>query len=226
MKLLRVTQLLVAALSAGVAVAGINQSRGNYLWPVDVNVDSSYRKLLQTRLYLTPADCGRMIVMAAFGGDNAVSVYTEHRDGPGGRTRYMVTYTIVESKPQRSEEIGRVEPEIKRADVEISEGAATAVRRVWRVMLERPIPQLPEESPSGVVVDGDIVEFSLSLPGAPLLLGALLDDHGPNTEALWQLGLSLIRYSQAAPPEREGIAQKIERDANRLASTIESERRM
>jgi hypothetical protein len=175
-----------------------------------------YHTVLDRKLSLTPADCGRLLVLPspASQGEEAVSIWSNG-------SRHRITYTkasrniwYAEMSPKDPDYHGPVR--IFRADADIPASTALAIRRAWTEMLRRTastgyhterVPIHPTE-----------YEFSLR-DGAQTRIGTVIDAlSGKRTSELIGVAHLLIDYCRSDDIKRGHIAREIEHKATRLAS--------
>src|SRR6266404_7397185 len=98
--------------------------------------DKAYSSLLNGKLVVTSADCGRMIVAPPFAGESALSVYSSGEKSLN-KYHYFVTLTramhnLYQAGPQAKDVT------VKRIDAEIPKQAAISVKAAWLAMLSSP----------------------------------------------------------------------------------------
>ena len=181
----------------------------------------NYYSLLERNLVVTPADCGRALVLPPFAGEEVVAVWSR-------AARYCVTHTkasrniwntMMHPKDPRSRE----QLKIARIDASIPASTALAIRRALTEMLRR-------TSSSGydterVPIHPTEYQFFLR-DGAQMRIGTVADAlAGKRTSELIGLAKLLIEYCGSGDLKRRHIAVEIERKANRLVSRLSDVRR-
>ena len=195
----------------------------DHLAPIDLKQSPNYRRLLASRLGVTPFNCGRATLLPAFDPEGSVSVYWVLGSG---HKMYRVTFIEVAKNLYQRTDGARYPARAKavkdrRLDTEIPERTALVVREVWLRMLR---DVKPISLPTNVVVlDATIAEFSLEMPTGPPLRGELnfsFSYPGKKTKPLVDIWNALYEYCKATVEERSAIANQIERKSIHLLETL------
>ena len=210
---------LMFALSAHAA-----EPRVDHLIPWTYGFDRDLRPLVEKKLFITPANCGRMIRMHQMTdqggvGESVVSVYCTPSDCHVTLTRSARSLDMLwaDRRGERNE-AGLIHAvPVMRKDAELPRSAAQAFRECWRTALLA-VRKRPDEE--RVVLDNDRVEFWLVEPHAAPLKAERPDYPGKRVESLISLGDRLARYCEMSASGRATAAQEIEREAIRLQSAF------
>jgi hypothetical protein len=196
----------------------------DHLFPWKPEFDGALRPLLEAKLFITSADCGRMLDRPPENGELAVSVYSPQE--PGSGEMYYVTLTEAEKNIDMAfnfaggsiDEVNKIG--VKRRDARIPESAALALRAAWKTMLTRvEKPHFYARS----ALHREELEFSLvEANTAQVLYGVLPDKGGKSIATLMRLGRLLTSYCKASVAEQPKLAKEIERTANRLVARLKS----
>ena len=243
--LLRVTVIgLVAHLSCGLLIAALEF---DHLEPEPpyLREHPNYRKVLISKLGVTPFDCGRLLALPFPGGEGSQSVYSKSSNG---RRVYYVTRISSEKNLWDLTDGGR-HPEMARSvktqriDAEIPQKTAELLRQVWLGMLEGPQKPRPTPPPNHVVlVDASFFEFSIERTDGPSLVGVLnisagyagrerttapalpraqiAPGFGDRLRMLVDVSEAVYQYCVAEPAKRSAIARKIDQKATRLLEML------
>ncbi len=199
----------------------------DHLIPPSAEIDTAYRSLLSQKLFVTPANYARIVVMpSSAAGERAIALYSETQ--ATGEKNVLLTctkadknlwYSTSQSNPNR----GNERPvEITRKDAPFPKSTAVAVSQALHEMLAR---TKPLERESRIVLDGTDVEFEVPTDARTPIRGLLTPyAQGVLTAALQQLTKQLSNYCDAEPAERERVAREIEAEANRLLEALRSEK--
>jgi hypothetical protein len=225
MKLLLPLIVLVLIADA-VSAESLVPPGADHLVPIQPDTSPSYRKLLMSKLAVTPFNCGRAILFPPFQAEGVTSVYWISENGK--RTYYVTSVDAAENLWQRTD-AGRY-PEkaesvkIRRCDASIPEKTALLVREVWRGMLTGPQEPKPiQASPNTAEVDATTAEFWLEMDNKTSLSGELLFSlsyPGKKTKPLIDVANALYDYCKAAPEKRAQIADKIDQAATALLAQL------
>lgn len=218
-------------LMACTVASAVGGTAEDHLAPVDLRIEKKYRDLLERKLFVTPFDYGRALIMPSFEPESAVSLYS--RLSKERELKYSVTFTDAGAnlwqKSRGGSEPNKVRKiKIQRIDVEIPAHTAQTVREVWLQMLQD--THLHEVSqPSNersIVLDATTMEFSLGLGKSSPLYGELVladPRKKKNVKAFSDLTFALIEYCRAAPHQRAAIARRIERTARDLLARLKQQ---
>jgi hypothetical protein len=219
------------ACSAAAAIAEPLSNDQDHLQPIgwEDKRNDQYRHLLESKLGVTPFDCGRAIVELPFEGELSVSVYSSSQENR--QPRYFVTYVKAEHNLwQRTGMLKHPDAarsvKAMRHDAEIPDTTAKFVKDVWVRML-KDVRRDPRSS-KPYMVGGEYVigglgrEFSIQQSHHSRLNGWLFRSPAPGTktEALVKLTDMLIDYSEAFPADRPAIGDKIHREAKSLLTRL------
>jgi hypothetical protein len=182
-------------------------------------VDAAYQKLLARKLYLTPANYARIVVVPSgtSSGEVAMSLYSN--DGEEGAVRLTTTRGERDLWTAASEldPLLRKEPriEILRRDVRFPKELAIAIRATLKHLIKQ------SREPTGsnrMVVDGTHILYMVD-EGANQRLQARLapESVGPTTNALRDLTNALQQYDTATLPSRVLLEARIQSELKRLA---------
>jgi hypothetical protein len=220
---------LVAALivTAGTSSAEpFVRSELDHLAPVNVEEHPSYRKLLRSKLCLTPFNCGRAILLPPFDPESSTSIYSVSNNG---QVSYYVTEISVTANiwqrtdavryPERAKEV-----KVQRLDAQLPAQTAELIKRVYLRMLEGPHgPKRLPSSPRTIVLDATHADFSLERPNTTPLYGDLdfsLSFPGRKTKQLVDIWNRLYDYCKASADKRRSIASEIDQRAKRLLQDL------
>jgi len=199
----------------------------DHLIPPTSEVDAAYRTLLSQKLFVTPANYARVVVMpSSAAGETAIAIYSGTQ--ASGRKNVFFTctkadknlwYSASPSNPNRGNE---PPVEITRRDAPFPRSAAVAVSEALREMLAR---TKPLERENRTVLDGTDVEFEIEDDTQTALRGLLTPyAKGQLTTALHGLTKLFTNYCDAGRAQREQLARQIEAEANRLVQALHSEK--
>lgn len=220
---LTVVSILIAIV---VSVHSAVPSNADHLVAADLNKCRNYRKILVSKLGITPFDCGRAFLMPPFDPEASCSVY---RTSKNGQRIYCVTCISVRQNlwqrtdaahyPARAKNI-----KAERLDAEIPERTAHLVREVWLRMLQEPSVSRSIASPTRVVLlDTTDAEFSLERSNAAPLYATLnfsLSFPGKKTKQLVGIWNTLFEYCKVPAEKRSEIASRIEWQASQLLAQL------
>jgi hypothetical protein len=194
-----------------------------------------YRHLYESKLAITPFDCGRAISIPSLGREIAVSVYSELL--PSGTVRYRVScIEPSDSLWQATDGLKHKERannvKVRRCDAEISAEAALAIKDVWaRMIKEAHRPKVERPPNNGAEVERMMVGYDLEFAldkgkGKRPIYGAItgmdggLPAAGTKTDMLSKLYDALYDFCHASAKKRPNLAKKIEWDAIRLKNRL------
>jgi hypothetical protein len=222
-----VTVVLGVWLSRASVVAAITTSRDDHLVPIDEIFDDqqgqlgAYRKLSESKLFVTPGDMARFLHLPGIGGtETAVSIYHDDRKAgglPGGcwltftqASRLLWTFIL-----HATDEQGDVNSvKIERRDLPLPEKTAGAIREAWLIMLA----QSKKPSESVATVDSSTEIYSAVDRSGRYLAASSPPLVGRKTSALLQLTNRLIECCYVAPSERPQKLREVEAAARALSS--------
>jgi hypothetical protein len=180
--------------------------------------DKDYRRILESKLFVTRADCARISVRPAASPEFALSVYSL----PGRRLPSRRSYHVTVTKASKSiyhslQENEAVDISVGRLDARIPADTAVALKRLWRKILSQTPGSELSMLPSS---DGEIVEFSLDTWKNSLSAGELEIIAGEQTAQVQRLRDLLIEYCTAESDERAALAEIIRKNARGLSKDL------
>jgi hypothetical protein len=195
----------------------------DHLSLVNLHEGSRYRAIWNSKLNVTPFNCGRVTVRPYSEPEFSVSVYS--CDAGNGRRVYAASYVTADDNLYQRTDGGHY-PEkaasIKThcADADIPQETAELLRRVWLRMLKDAHGQVPPPMKEWEIMPGDDttdVEFSLQRDGAisplPGQVNLWLKTQRPKTKAFLNLAKMVVDYAKAKPPDRPRMLHTINRNA-------------
>jgi hypothetical protein len=187
----------------------------DHLIPVDPNVEPDVRAAYQRKLFLTPADCARMLVRSSWTGEFAVSVHTiRSRSDTCQVTLTKAAENIWYFLQHHPGETGQIQINVSKYDVDIDCRDAFEIKEIWELMLRRRhTPTFSIELP----VDGDVTEFSLDKRSAAAELPV---NPGRDVARLEKIGLILARYCEAPVDERGRLVTSFRKEIRRLKTDL------
>jgi hypothetical protein len=224
--LLPLTAIVIAAhLACGRSIEGLG---GDHLEPQPFRAHLKYRKVLLSKLGVTPYNHGRLIVLPFSDREDSQSVYS--RSSKGRRIYYITRISSEESLWNRTD--GGRYPERARSvkthriDIEMPERTAELLRQVWLGMLEGPQGPRPTPPPNPHILPQlhpMYFEFSIERADGAPLVGALnlsAGSSGEKTKRLVELSEEIYHYCIAQPAKRPAIAKKIDEKAQNLLGLL------
>lgn len=220
-------------LSDALISQAITLDQADHLLPLDPNQGMpivGYHKTVEKRLFLTPADCARMLVLPSAGGEESVSIYSRSKS-PIGEKEYFITLVkserniwyqrMYQNMPGTQNDPGasRAPIKLRRIDAKFPVNCALAVRQAWIAMLTRVGPLPPQDGTERVVLDGADFEFSSVDRGRAVAGYVPPGMRGKHTSTLRHLGQLLIDYCEASDAQRPHIAEAITNSAHQLAAS-------
>jgi len=202
------------------ASATENTSEVDSLLRVNKEEMKEVRDALTQLLFLTPANCGRMLVRPSSAPEHAVAVYSRHNSA------YYVSATAASTSvwlalDKRQQAISEIK--VKRWDARIPPSTALAIKSLWKSSLDH-VGDTNLAPYSLEPLDATIVEFSLRAKGQRRV-GELPPEPGKHMTDLEQIGLLLSEYAKSPKAQRSLLAEKIERDANELLKQMRERKR-
>jgi len=150
-------------------------------------------RMLDKQLLVTSGDYGRMILVPAFEGPTAVSVYGSAFTDEYPKQPWSFHITVTKANKSRGSRL-----KITRLDVSIDREFAVAIQRAWATMLlDTRYPQK-----SRFVMDGYTAEFSVFVRGAGILYGRIQTPETGLPKEFVEIGLDLVAYCSASEKER------------------------
>ena len=149
--------------------------------------------MLDKQLLVTSGDYGRMILVPAFEGPTAVSVYGSAFTDEYPKQPWSFHITVTKANKSRGSRL-----KITRLDVSIDREFAVAIQRAWATMLLN--TRYPQKS--RFVMDGYTAEFSVFVRGAGILYGRIQTPETGLPKEFVEIGLDLVA-------SMSGVAQAI-----------------
>jgi hypothetical protein len=193
----------------------------DHLVPFDGIVEPSYQTLLSQKLFLTPGNFVRIVILpsAASKGEVAIAIYSDSKMAADS-----VTVTCTKAKRNlwyaASDENGGLSKNTSSIEIERSDAvfpkavAATIVRGATRMLDQCK----PLDKTNDTFVDATDIEVLIESSPNKRVRG-LLTPHarGRSGSALRALTEILERYCEATPENKKQLLRKIEARANQLA---------
>jgi hypothetical protein len=211
----------------GFVAAASSFSRDDHLVPVDEIFSdpqsqlSAYRRLSESKLFVTPGDMARFLHLPGIGGtETAVSIYRDGRKTgglPGGcwltftRASRLLWTFILHAKDEHG---GLDSVKIERRDLPLPEKTAGAIRDAWLIMLA----QSKEPSQSFATVDSSTEIYSAVDTSGRYLAASSPPLLGRKTSDLLQLTNKLIECCYLAPSKRPLRLREVEVAARAFSS--------
>ena len=215
--------LMIAVSLLGAAQAGARLPLIDHLVPSWEGFEIELRPLLEKKLLITPANCGRMIRMHEHSdqgaiGESVVSVYCTEAGCHVALTRAAknLSHLWADHREERNQAALIRSVPVSRKDAAIPESTARAFRECLRAAI-RAARKPREES---IVMDNDRVEFWLIERGSAPLKAERPDGAGKNVERLISIGDELGRYCEMPALRRPEAAKHIEQGALRLRNVF------
>lgn len=213
------------SLFAAVSEAGSRQqSNDDHLVPTKGYIDATYEALLRRKLFLTPANYGRIVTLASAAsvGESAISIYS--KSGRSGDPAF-ITWSHAERNLWYAENgddpaFPKKEINVERLDAPFPKALAEAISAAVKGMLDKTHPM----SANGrIAVDPVNIEVSLEEGGITRRRGLLTPDaNGKATSSFRSLLRSLEEYSKtSSPTTRSELEKKIAADTTNLARSQE-----
>lgn len=211
--------VLVTISRDALAVSPQPQADDDHLIAANGRIDRAYEKLLNRRLFVTPANYARIVTLAspASLGEFAIAIYSKKGNDPDD---VWITSTRAERNLWAAEFGGDPnfpkKPTIKiaRRDFSFPKSTAVTVSNAIKRMLDasRPLSQ------SGrIVVGATKIEFSVeNQEGKPVRALLTPDTQGKKTAALRRLTQLLEEYCEGPPAGQSALEKKIGAEARRL----------
>ena len=193
-------------------------SATNHLLPFTYSFDRELRPLLEKRLFVTPADHGRMVELPAGPqpGESSIAVYCVSSANRCYVTRTAAAqnmdYVFAENRRDPLAAVRRVR--IHRNDAEIPRSTASVIQAAWRRMLTATRPIGSYARPR---LHAERIEFALVETSGKLVAAELPDNPGRKVIALVSLGRRVGDYAVAAEAERPRLLDEINVRAQELA---------
>jgi hypothetical protein len=200
---------------SAVAVSGNNI---DHLVPVGQMVDATYQSLLARKLYLTPADYARIVVIpsGSSSGETALSLYSKQENDD----KVILTSTKGDrdlwSAASDLDPMLRKDPRIKvrRLDVPFPKPLAILISKALKRLIEE---SREPESTDRMVLHGTHILYIVDPPGDRLLKARLTpESKGKTTGALRKLTDLLREYCHATVEKRKALEKKMKTEVQRL----------
>lgn len=196
----------------------------DHLVPINVSVDETLRALIESKMFLTPANCALVLIRPPEEGETAAAVYSRQ---VGGATTFYVTLTRAERNMDMAFAVSGGLPEdvrkiqIKRCDTMIPKSTAVAIRAAWAGMLKRAKKPNVYERPT---LHRKEFEFSLGQGDATNLVVGLPNKGGKFVSRMVRLAEALTSYCDLPKGERDSRARELERQAKALTANLPERR--
>jgi hypothetical protein len=196
-------------------------AESDHLVPVGDIIQADYYALLQRKLFVSPADFARIVDLPPGGNEVVVAIYTVQSDGHENvritHTRCNKVLWDVGSDGQ-GHFVKDPSVSVKRIDAPFPKQLAVAVSQAVKRALQERRPRPPPRDTDTVIVDGSLVEFSVSSSPRQTTRGVLTPDaRGTRAHRLHHLKDLLQRYCQRPATERPAIALQIASEAAKIA---------
>ena len=222
-------QLIAAALTLAaqtISAESFVRPELDHLAPVNLNEHPSYRKMLTSKLCVTPFNFGRAILLPPFDPESSTSIYSVSNNG---KVSYYVTEISATANiwqrtdavrfPERAKEV-----KVHRLDAKLPAETAELIKQLFARMLEgRHGPKRLPSQDRTIILDATHAEFSLERPNSTSLYGDLdfsLSFPGRKTKQLVDIWNRLYDYCKAPADERRTIASDIDQRAKRLLGDL------
>jgi hypothetical protein len=215
---LALSYLLLCACNAAWSDDRRPGSADDHLIPMNGRIDAPYEKLLNRKLFITPANYTRIVVLSspASIGELAVSIYSKGNNAD----EVGITITRAERNLWAAEFGG--DPSfpkvpavnVARCDALLPKMTATVVSGAIKRMVDGSRPL----SRSGrIILDATDIVFSVEDREGKRAEAVLTpDSHGKKSTALRQLVQLLQSYCQAKPAAKPSLSKKIDLEARNL----------
>jgi hypothetical protein len=200
-----------------IPIETVDQRTGRLVDKHDRN-EQRYFQVLQQRLFLTPADTARCVVMPAFEPEFVISVYTDQgyaADGPIHhatltKAAHSFYHTLAEGKNPKDVTVNEY-------DAVLDADTARAIRESWRAMLvsTRSDPRLSNY----IGTDTDRILVSCTASSGSTRWGRLPPNGGRRVRILANMADLLFRLCEAPSSSRRGIETKIRESSAKLLRT-------
>ncbi|MEY2549138.1 MAG: hypothetical protein QOD64_1720 [Verrucomicrobiota bacterium] len=194
----------------------------DHLIPFDPIIDGPLRSIIESKLFQTPFECGRILDRPVETGERGISVYSSRA---GGTIIYLVTlteakrnmdieYNINNGSLQAAKNV-----KVVRNDAQISAATALMIRSAFKQMLKG------AKQPAGYSRPGmhpQRMEFTIQNGQAKPGWAALPNESGPHVAAVLNLSKKLVEYCKTPSTERMSSEKEIERLAKHLVGKAEA----
>jgi hypothetical protein len=176
----------------------------------------TYREIVESKLFLTRADCARLSLRSLSKPEKALSVYSQRRSRSIGRRSYYLTITEAsKSIYQAVQENDMRTIAVDRRTAPIPQRTAVVLKGLWKKLLAH---ANPSDAPPQFSVDGEAIEFSLDAAPCPVSMDEIPLVGKEESVALEQLRDLLMKYCTTESSERAVLARRIREDAKGLAN--------
>ena len=184
----------------------------------EIDKEKAYRRVLESKLFRTRADCARFTVRSSSRPELALSVYSRrlHRSNP--RHAYYVAVTEASKNIHQSLQQNSVSAvDVDRQRAWIPKSAAVALRQLWTKLLAQ---ANPTDAPPDFSVNGEAIELSLDASPTPVSIDEIPVLGKEEAGTLQRLRALLERYCTVERGERPALAEKIKSDARDLSNKL------
>ena len=189
-----------------------------YLGSINAADDKDYRRVLESKLFVTRADCARMSVRPPASPEFALSVYSRSRRRLHRQRSYYVTVTQASKSIYQSlQEKEAIDISVDRLDARIPADTAVALKGLWKKILSQTPGSELSMLPSS---DGEMVQFSLGRWKNSVSAGELAIIAGEQTARVQRLRDLLMKYCAAESDERAALAETIRKNARGLSKDL------
>lgn len=208
--------LLVAVLVFGKSSFAAASEETDHLSPTNTREYQSYRKLIHDRLEITPADCGRAVLLPPFKAEGSTSVYKRSSDGKYFVTDLQASRSLWDASDGGHNLQATSDVRVIRRDAEMPKETALLVQRVWIIAISKAKPL--RRSPNVVATDATFAEFSVDNRGKTLRasLDFSLSYPGRMTGRLVDIWNKLYEYSRASKLKRKTLLDEIDAECSRF----------
>jgi hypothetical protein len=196
-------------------------AESDHLIPVGEIIAADYYALVQRKLFVSPADFGRVLDLPPGGNEVVVAIYTVRSRG---EENVRITHTRCDKvlwevgSDSQGHFVKDPSVSVKRIDAPFPKQLALTVSRALERALAERRPRPPPRATDRVIVDGRLVEFSVPAGERHTTRGLLTPDaRGKKAKRLHHLTDLLERYCQAPATERTAIGQQIASEAAKIA---------
>jgi hypothetical protein len=218
--------LILASVCTVAETKSKTKGKHERLVPV-TSFDEGLRGVIDEKLLVTSANCGRMIRLQGGEevGESAVSVYCDNPLAPNAVCHVTVTTALRNFDYVMTEHQDEADPlrfvreiPIVRSDAEIPRTTAVLFRSCVAAMM----PKDGDPRQPRTVSDNDRIEFWLTESDATSRGGERGEQPGRRVTTLVRIGDLFGHYCEATPQERPAIAKKIEIEAAPLLTANKS----
>lgn len=218
LRILVSSYLLIGICNAGLANDQQPQADDDHLIPIDGRIELPYEKLLDRRLFVTPANYGRIVILAspASVGELAIAIYSKRSIAD----EVWITATRAERNLWAAEfgedpsfpKIPAVQ--VSRCDALFPKSTSAAVSSAIKRMVKE---SRPLSKNGRIIVDATDIVFAVQDREEKGMRALLTPEaQGKNTAALRRLVRLLESYCGAKPSTQQSLSKKIETEAKSL----------